>query len=304
MAKIKLGMNACFAVGRYPEPEIWLRIVGEELGLRYTQFFSDLIDPKVEEKVKRELCRQTREAARKYKVTMHSVFSGTAPHWCHFLLHPHEGMRKDAIRWWESYIRMTPLLRAKAVGSLLGSFSFRDWENPQRKEQLTQELMETWHHFSRLAKEEGLDYLMFEPMSVPREMPCTMAETEDLYERMNEGAALPIKLCMDIGHGAAVSGTPQDRDPYAWVRRFASRTPVIHIQQTDGKSSKHWPFTEEYNKRGIIEAPRVIEAIEDSGAEEVLLVIEVFHSFFEPMEYKVLDDLKISVDYWRRYIKE
>lgn len=57
-------MNACFAVGRYPEPEVWLRIVGEELGLRYAQFFSDLIDPKVEEKVKRELCKQTRETGR------------------------------------------------------------------------------------------------------------------------------------------------------------------------------------------------------------------------------------------------
>ena len=43
---MKLGINAAFAACRYPEPEIWLKIVGETLGLRYVQFFSDLIDPK------------------------------------------------------------------------------------------------------------------------------------------------------------------------------------------------------------------------------------------------------------------
>jgi len=143
---------------------------------------------------------------------------------------------------------------------------------------------------------------MFEPMSVPREMPCTISETEKLYERLNEKMAIPTKLCIDVGHGAFVSGTKKDRDPYAWIKRFGSRTAVIHIQQTDKKSSKHWPFTKKYNKIGIIKGEKVLEAIGKSGAREILLVIEVFHSFFEPAEYKVLDDLKESIDYWRRYI--
>ena len=301
--KIRLGINAAFAACRYPEPEVWLKIVGEELNLRYVQFFSDLIDPKVEEKTKKKLCRQTKKAARKYKVAIHSLFTGTAPHWSHFLLHPDKGMRKDAIGWWENYIKMAPLLGAKAIGSFLGSFSVRDSQNPKRKKELTEELIRTWHHFARLAKKEGLEYLMFEPMSVPREMPCTIRKAEKLYRKLNQNAVLPTKLCLDVGHGAAISGTKEDKDPYAWIKHLGSRSAVIHIQQTDGKSSKHWPFTKKYNKIGIIKAEKVLEAIEKSGAREILLVIEVFHSFFEPAEYKILDDLKESVNYWRRCAK-
>ena len=49
MAKVMLGVNACFAVGRYPEPEEWLEIIGKKLDVRYCQFFSDLIEPRLEE---------------------------------------------------------------------------------------------------------------------------------------------------------------------------------------------------------------------------------------------------------------
>ncbi len=194
---------------------------------------------------------------------------------------------------------MAPLLGAKAVGSFLGSFSGKDSQNSKRKKELTQELVKTWHHFAYLAKKQGLEYLMFEPMSVPREMPCTIKETEELYERLNEKSALPIKLCIDIGHGATISGTKEDKDPCAWIEHFGSRTAVIHIQQTDGKSSKHWPFTEKYNKIGIIKGEEILKAIEASGANELLLVIEVFCPFFEPAEYEVLDDLKESVDKYK-----
>ncbi len=45
MAKVELGINNCFAIGRYPEPEEWLRIVKEELGLQHVQFSFDLLDP-------------------------------------------------------------------------------------------------------------------------------------------------------------------------------------------------------------------------------------------------------------------
>ncbi len=304
MPKVMLGVNACFAVGRYPEPEEWLEIVGKKFDVRYCQFFSDLIEPRVEETTKERMCKRTREAAQKNNVKMHSVFTGTAPHWCHTPLHPDEGMRKDALRWWESYFRMTPMLGADAVGSLLGSFSKKDVENPERKKLLIDEVIEKWHYLSEVAKDIGLAYIMFEPMSVKREIPSTISETEELYERLNDGASLPIKLCMDVGHGATCSGKEEDRDPYAWIERFAARTPVIHIQQTDGITSKHWPFTPERNKAGIIVPEKVLEAISRSGAEEVLLVLEIFHSFFEPMEDKIIDDLMTSVEYWRKYVKE
>ena len=303
--KIKLGINASFAVNRYPEPEEWLRIVGEELGVRYAQFFADLIEPVIfSPDSKERLIKKTREASQTYKVVIHSVFSGTIVHWYNFLLHPDEGVRQDSIRWYENYIDLTARLGVKAVGSLMGALSFKDLNNSSRYKMLLDEAIKTWQYFAKVAREKGLDYIMFEPMSIPREIPCTISQTKELYERLNKGVSLPIKLCMDVGHGAVLSGGRDDRNPYAWLKNLAHLTPVVHIQQTDGQSSKHWPFTPEFNKRGIIEPKKVIEAINASGAKEVLLVLEIFQSFFEPWDNQVIDDLKASVDYWRKYIKE
>ena len=41
--KVKLGINAGFATNRYPEPDDWARIVGEELGLHSVMFVADLM---------------------------------------------------------------------------------------------------------------------------------------------------------------------------------------------------------------------------------------------------------------------
>ena len=48
----------------------------------------------------------------------------------------------------------------------------------------------------------------------------------------------------------------------------------------------------------------MLDAISRSGAKEVVLVLEVFQSFFEPMDDRVIDDLLISVEYWRKYVRE
>ena len=45
MTKLRLGINMEFATNRFPEPEAWSRIVGEELGLKYVQFVMDLLNP-------------------------------------------------------------------------------------------------------------------------------------------------------------------------------------------------------------------------------------------------------------------
>lgn len=303
--KFKLGVNASFAVNRYPEPEEWIRIVREELGLGYAQFFADLIEPVIFSPRSRDiLIEKTKKACERYNVKIHSVFSGTIVHWYNFLLHPEKSVRCDSIRWYENYIDLTARLGVEACGSLMGSFSFRDLNTPSRRKMLFKEIIDTWHHLARVAKQKGLSYIMFEPMSIQREIPCTISQTKELYERLNYGAELPIKLCMDVGHGAALSGKSVDRNPYAWLKELSHLTPVIHIQQTDGKTSKHWPFTPEFNKKGIIEPEKVIDAVNQSGAEEVLLVLEIFHSFFEPWDNEVIEANKKSVEYWRKFIKD
>ncbi|TVR70862.1 MAG: hypothetical protein EA427_05165, partial [Spirochaetaceae bacterium] len=104
-----------------------------------------------------------------------------------------------------------------------------------------------------------------------------------------------------------------DGDPYQWLRELAGWSPIIHLQQTDGKSSAHWPFNAETNRAGIIEGTRVLEAIRDhyASAEEtgtlpprvtdIYLTLEVFAGTAETPE-QIRKKVRESAEYWRTFI--
>ena len=79
---------------------------------------------------------------------------------------------------------------------------------------------------------------------------------------------------------------------------------MIDLQQTDHIASRHWPFTAEFNAKGIIEGPEVVQAIEDSGADEILLSFELRSPAFHPQEYDHIQILSDSVNYWRQWVQQ
>jgi hypothetical protein len=96
-----------------------------------------------------------------------------------------------------------------------------------------------------------------------------------------------------------VPGTSgDDRDPYAWLRRLGARAPVVQLQQSDGQADHHWPFTLWHNATGIIDAERVLMALDRSGAQHVKLILEVIPPF-EQDDGAVVSDLRESCKYWR-----
>ncbi len=52
------------------------------------------------------------------------------------------------------------------------------------------------------------------------------------------------------------SADPGDSDPYRWIGSWHATPPIIHMQQTDGITSSHQPFTKEENEKGIIQGKR------------------------------------------------
>ena len=177
-----------------------------------------------------------------------------------------------------------------------------DYLNDRRREFLINAVTNSLIRLSSIAKDKGLKMLLWEPMPVVREPPHTIDQAKKLLNIVNSESDLPIRLCIDLGHACAWRvDRKEDLDPYAWLRELGAFSPVVHVQQTDGRADRHWPFTEEYNKRGIIKPDKVLDAIEDSGAKEVLLVLEIIHPF-EEREEKVLRDIKESVEYWKKYI--
>jgi sugar phosphate isomerase/epimerase len=300
MPEISLGINNCFAIGRFPEPEEWLRIVKDELGLSHVQFSYDLLDPVIiEEELFRRKCQQIKRLADEKGVVIDTGSTGEVPHKFNALMDPDPGLRRCYLRWYEKLVRAGSLLGVEGSGVYMGTMSMKDHLDPVRRRLLTGILLEEIAYLTFVAREEGQDYFLWEPMSIPREIPCTIDETKEILDRVNERSHVPVRLCLDVGHGYIRSTDPRDRDPYAWLRELCHLSPAIHMQQTDGRGSRHWPFTGEYNRLGVIVPEKVFEIIEKSGVPKTIIVFEFFFSAHAIPEEGALDDLKKSVEYWQ-----
>ncbi len=106
----------------------------------------------------------------------------------------------------------------------------------------------------------------------------------------------------------------EDGDTYRWLEELACYSPIIHMQQTNGVTSSHAPFTEANNRTGIIEASMVLKAIARSyerKAEEgmppkcdaIYLSFELFAANID-MNYDTIHRMKESLNYWRAHVPE
>ncbi len=278
MPHLHLGINTCFAVKRWPEPEQWLTIVEQELGLNCCQFSLDLVDPMLDEVATASYANTVRTYAAARGIFLHSTFTGLAAYSWSQLLHPDEAMREAAMRWYERAIDFTAHLGALGTGGHIGALSVRDATNDLRKQALIQELRERLAALSRYAARQGLQFLMFENMAVSREWGHSIEEAYSLISLL-AGGGVPILLCLDVGHPCALhTGTASD-DYLAWLA------------------------TPEYNSQGIVSAESILETIKQWPDDvDVYLFLEPIHPF-EAGDASVLLDLRQSVQYWREAMR-
>jgi len=298
MPRLHLGINTCFAVKRWPEPEQWLNIVKDELGLNYCQFSLDIVDPLLDEAATASYADVVRELAAAYGVMVHSAFTGLAAYSWNQLLHPNEDLRMAATRWYEHAIDFTARLGALGVGGHLGALSVQDAKDEVRKRSLIQEMQERLSILSLYAAQKGLQFILFENMAVTREWGHSIEQAQSLANLVFIGG-VPVVLCLDVGHPCALhTGTVSD-DYLAWFAQPWPHIPVVHLQQTDHSGDHHWPFTPEYNALGVVRAESILKAVQQWPDDtEVYLFLEPIHPF-EADDDSVLDDLRESVRYWR-----
>jgi sugar phosphate isomerase/epimerase len=302
MPRLHLGINTCFAVKRWPEAERWISIVKEDLGLDCCQFSLDLVDPLLDEAVTASYAEAVRRYTTACNLFLHSTFTGLAAYSWSQLLHPDEAMREAAMRWYERAIDFTAQLGARGTGGHLGALSVQDATNDMRRQALLQEMQERLVALSHYAAGRGLQFLLFENMAVPRECGHSIEEAQTLTGLATGG--VPLVLCLDVGHPCALhTGTASD-DYLAWLAQSWPHTPVIHLQQTDRTGDHHWPFTAEYNSKGIVQVERVLQAISRWLDEsDVYLFLEPIHPF-EYDDSLVLQELRESVEYCRSAMKK
>ncbi len=305
MADIKLGVDLSFAKKRFPEPEAWIDIVKNKLGLNIVEFDSDFLDPFfVSEPGLSEIASETRKLVEDNGLVIHNYFTGTITHCLNLVSHPDERVRKDGLRWCREAIMLATKLGAKGIGGHFDTISSNDLGNSDRYQLIVDHLISAFQDLSVLAKQEGHEFILWEQMYAPSEIPYTIRQTKELMKRANDKAHLPIQLVIDLGHMCCQEfpHDPQDTDPYEWIRQLGDMCPLIHIQQCGELSSDHWPFTKQYNEKGIIKAEKLIEAIHESGAREMLLVFEIFFGLSQSDE-QIISDMTESVEYWKKHLE-
>ncbi len=297
MTAFRLGINTCFAVKRWPRPSDWAAVVRDEFGLDLVQHCLDLVDI---EAGAADLDRQAadlRDGCAAAGLTLHSTFTGLAAYSGNQLLHPDRVRRTRARDLYKKVIDFTAAAGARSTGGHVGAYSVADWRNPGRRDELWRDLRASLEILAGHAREAGLTSLMVENLASARE-PATIAALRSLLTPGDE-QHVPIVACLDVGHQCVPGSSGDEADPYAWLEQLGGYAPVVQLQQSDAGADHHWPFTPAANQAGRIEAGQVLRALEASGATDVALILEVIHPF-EADDDQVLDDLRVSVDYWRR----
>jgi sugar phosphate isomerase/epimerase len=299
--KARLGINTCFAVKRWPRPVDWASIVRDDLGLDLVELSLDLLDGIETSDGRRRAVESTRAALAGAGLTAQGTFTGLVGYSRNLLLHPDPAGRQAALSWYETVIDISAELGVAGTGGHVGAYSARDWRDPDARARRWAGLKADLAALSGYARRAGLDYFLVENL-VPVREPATMAQIADLLQP-GDADRVPIGFCLDLGHECVPGAAGSELDPYAWLARFGAELIEVQLQQSDGDDDHHWSFTPERNRQGRIEAGRVLDTLVESGARDVILMLEIIPSWQQPDD-ELRADLVASVDYWRRAMAE
>ncbi|HEX73431.1 MAG TPA: hypothetical protein ENN65_08970, partial [Candidatus Hydrogenedentes bacterium] len=225
---ITLGISTGFAINRYPEAEDWVAIVADELGLDTVQFTADLLNPDLPTPVVAHQAEHIRAVCDAKGVRVQSAFTSQFTRVNH-LMHPIPEIRRAWLNWFKRFFTIAAELGAEGAGSHFGIMAARDYADAEIRERRICDAVDAWRELSEFAATLGMRYLIWEPMSVPREIGETISAAQDIQRRCAEGFAAPMLLCLDVDHGDVLSSDPRDTDPHAWLRAFAGQYPAVHI---------------------------------------------------------------------------
>jgi sugar phosphate isomerase/epimerase len=299
--RARLGINTCFALKRWPRPDDWAAVVRDDLGLEIVELSLDLVeglDAPVERHRSVEL---TRAALSRHGLRAETTFTGLAAYGLNLLMHPDAERRSAALRWYRTVVDVTAQLGALACGGHVGTMSVPDWSDPIQRSERWSDLRRDLIELAGYACDAGLTHLLIENLVSVRE-PSTMSAVEELLSA-GDGAHVPVRLCLDVGHQCVPGTEGAERDPYAWLRHFGSRLAEVQLQQSDALGDHHWPFTPERNAAGRIEPGRVLDTLATSGAEDVLLILEIIPGWEED-DGQVIEGLLSSVELWKGALHE
>ncbi|RWM18413.1 MAG: aminotransferase [Mesorhizobium sp.] len=299
---LTLSLNTNPLVNRFADPDDLVETVARDLRLRDLQLTHEFINPSWPAPVVRRLTRQMRAALRRTGVRVTSGMTGPYGRLNHFG-HPDSEVRRYYVDWFKTFADITADLGGVSVGTQFAIFTFKDYDDPARREELIRIAVDCWSEVAEHAKAAGLRYVFWEPMSIGREFGPTIAECLKLQDRLTKAEmAVPMWMMADIDHGDVTSANPDDYDPYAWARAVPKLSPVIHIKQSLMDKGGHRPFTAEFNARGRIHPEPLLKAFAEGGAVDNEICLELSFKEREPDDRQVIPQIAESIAFWAPHI--
>ena len=281
--------NNGYTTQDYPEPEEWVRPI-ERAGLKLLEFYADHMEPLLARRViesRSEYFQATVRALEKAGATVVSVGTGRVSYMQNLFSHPFADMREEGFRWLGALVELAAALGAKYLSGHYDYIPIRTLERMGKGAQRL--VVDGMLRFSELAARKGIEGIFLEQMYLPTLKPYTIREAEEIYGELRESSAVPVMPQFDLGHMTSAPRDDcahggRDKDVCEWLSNsFGSPKVLVHCQQTENGASRHWPFTRATRETGIIDATSVIEALMRSGAEEVLLSMEVQYPRLTPI---------------------
>jgi hypothetical protein len=242
------------------------------------------------------------EALRRTGVRVTSGMTGPYGRLNHFG-HPDADVRRYYVDWFKTFADIIGDLGGRSVGTQFAIFTYRDFDDPAKREELVKIAIDCWADVAEHARAAGLSYVFWEPMSIGREFGETIAACLSLQERLTTaGMAIPMWMMADIDHGDVTSPNPDDYDPYAWARTVPPVSPIIHIKQSLMDKGGHRPFTAEFNAKGRIQPVPLLQAFAEGGAKDNEICLELSFKEREPNDRQVIPQIAESVAFWAPHI--
>jgi D-erythrulose 1-phosphate 3-epimerase len=298
-----LSVNTNPLVNRFAEPDEFVRVLTDDVGIGHIQLVHEFINPSWETKTIARLTKRMAQALASKKAKITSAMTGPYGRLNHFG-HPDQEVRAYYVKWFKTYASIAGDLGCPVIGTQFAILTYRDHDDAERHAEITRIALDCWGEVAAHAKSCGLTWLLWEPMSVGREYGHTLDATRTLQKQI-EAARLPLPLrpMVDIDHGDVTSPNPRDIDPYAWAQEFATQSPIIHIKQSSMNKGGHWPFTAQYNADGKITPEKLLAAVAAGGGVDNELCLELAFREREPSDRNVIPALKESVAYWAPHTK-
>lgn len=299
---LTLSLNTNPLVNRFADPDDLIETVARDLRIRDLQLTHEFIDPSWPTPVTQRLTKTMMAALARTGVRVTSGMTGPYGRLNHFG-HPDAEVRRYYVEWLKTFADITADLGGTSVGTQFAIFTYRDYDEPSRREALIERAIACWAEVAEHAKRAGLEFMFWEPMSVGREFGETIPAALALQERLSAAnMAIPMKMMADIDHGDVTSSDASDYDPYAWARAVPKISPIIHIKQSLMDKGGHRPFTAAFNAQGRIQPESLLKALAQGGAVDNEICLELSFKEREPNDREVIAQIAESISFWAPHI--